>query len=121
MLLYNQLDNLYQLNFETNGGTTISSKIYFHYENIQIPSSPTKDGFVFDGWYYDEKLTQKCQFPIKLTEDTTIFAKWAVARNVSFYDEQGQLLYNIVVKDGDLLSYLYGPIKEVYDFICLSL
>ena len=29
--VYNQLDNLYQLNFETNGGTTISSKIYFHY------------------------------------------------------------------------------------------
>ena len=119
--VYNQLDNLYQLSFETNGGTTISSRIYFHYEEIQMPTSPTKDGFVFDGWYYDEQFTQKCQFPIKLTENTTIFAKWAVARDILFYDEQGQLLYNIVVKDGDLLSYRDGPIKEGYDFIGWSL
>lgn len=119
--VYNQLDNLYQLSFETNGGTTISSRIYFHYEEIQMPTSPTKDGFVFDGWYYDEQFTQKCQFPIKLTENTTIFAKWVVARDILFYDEQGQLLYNIVVKDGDLLSYRDGPIKEGYDFIGWSL
>ncbi len=114
--VYTSFDNLYQIHFETNGGSLINSIFYFHYENVNAPTSPIKEGFIFDGWYYDEKFTEECTFPIKLTKDTTIFAKWSISHTISFHDERGQLLYSIMVKDGDLLSFRDAPAKPGYLF-----
>lgn len=38
--------------------------------------TPTKDGYTFDGWYYDEDFKQSVGSEDKLTSNTTIYAKF---------------------------------------------
>jgi uncharacterized repeat protein (TIGR02543 family) len=45
---------------------------------IDAPPMPTKPGFNFGGWYLDEELTIKAEFPLQLTGDITLYAKWTV-------------------------------------------
>lgn len=41
------------------------------------PADPTEpDGYTFEGWYTDENLTIKAVFPITITEDTVLYAKF---------------------------------------------
>lgn len=69
-------DVLYVLTFDTNGGSNIS-KVYKAYGSVIKLNDyvPTYDGFEFDGWYTDEKLTDNVT-SVKLTGNTTIYAKW---------------------------------------------
>lgn len=41
-------------------------------------TAPTRTGFNFGGWYLDEDLTVKAEFPMQLTGDTALYAKWTV-------------------------------------------
>ncbi len=40
------------------------------------PTDPTKDGYVFDGWYEDQALTIPFDFNEVIISDVTLFAKW---------------------------------------------
>lgn len=43
-----------------------------------IPADPVREGYVFDGWYYEEECTNLWdnQFPLSETHTLTLFAKW---------------------------------------------
>ena len=43
---------------------------------MKEPAAPTKDGFVFDGWYKDSELTEKFDFTKGVTGSAIIYAKW---------------------------------------------
>ena len=40
------------------------------------PNEPTKTGSEFDGWYKEAALTNKATFPLSVTADITLYAKW---------------------------------------------
>ena len=74
--------------FFANGGTfadgTPISMDNKTNENGEITphASPVRDGYVFDGWYYDSKFTQAVDFSQPLqggTDHFMLFAKWTVA------------------------------------------
>jgi len=67
---------VYVLTFDTNGGSKIS-KVYKAYGTVIKLSDyvPTYDGYDFDGWYSDEKLTDDVT-SVKLRGNTTVYAKW---------------------------------------------
>lgn len=44
---------------------------------------PTRQGYVFAGWYRDEACTQVASATLTLTQDTKVYAKWTPA-NVSY-------------------------------------
>ena len=44
------------ISFDTNGGTEIESMVVD--DDFEMPSNPTKSGYVFDGWYTDAALTK---------------------------------------------------------------
>ena len=62
--------------FNTDGGSTIDSKSIKQGSSIGEIPSPTKDGFVFDGWYSDKELTKAYSTNTKITASTTLYAKW---------------------------------------------
>ncbi|GEM_PF-1658300 len=65
--------NTYTLSFETNGGNNLSSEV-LEYQSSFDSFYPTKDGFIFDGWYEDILLSITInQMP---AEDIVIYAKW---------------------------------------------
>lgn len=43
---------------------------------IERPIDPTRDGFIFDGWYADASFTTLYKFDSPVTKDTTLYAKW---------------------------------------------
>ncbi|MDR1093183.1 MAG: InlB B-repeat-containing protein [Clostridiales bacterium] len=66
----------YTVIFNGNGGTETSSITKNEGEKIQKPTNPTKQGYTFDGWYYDSALNNKAAFPLALDKDYTLYAKW---------------------------------------------
>ncbi len=74
------------INFETNGGSTIESITYDGRRAITMPEDPTKDGFVFDGWYWDNdtferSFTANSLLDEPVSNDLTVYAKWVSPLN----------------------------------------
>ena len=81
-----------QVSFFANGGTFVSDDgtdlgpLYDHPTNengeINQPTSPVRDGYVFDGWYYNSAFTQAVDFSQPLQgggDHFMLFAKWTEA------------------------------------------
>ena len=69
----------YTVTFDLDWGkmSSSSSVSVKDWEKITKPSKdPTKDDYKFEGWYSDAKLTKEFDFDTKITENTTIYAKW---------------------------------------------
>ena len=49
--------------------------------------TPTKDGYTFDGWYYDAEYTKAVQPTDKLTSNKTIYAKFTEIQPETFGDK----------------------------------
>ncbi len=63
--------------FNTNGGATLDNKSYRSDKKVSAADLPVpkRDGYVFNGWYLDEALTQKVDaFTPK--KDMTLYAGW---------------------------------------------
>lgn len=66
----------FKITFETNGGTEVAAVSKSKNTTVDLAKYITsKEGFDFDGWYSDEKLTQKVS-EIKVTANITVYAKW---------------------------------------------
>ena len=115
--VYSQMPNLYELSYETNGGNSMSPDYYYHSDNAYAASNPTKEGYVFGGWYLDEHFIEKCTFPMHLTKDTVIYAKWLIEYEINFFDMSGSKINTIKVLSGGTLPSYEAPLVMGYDFI----
>lgn len=66
----------YTLTFESNGGSSISPITVEYNSEIKKPNDPKMDGYNFVSWCTDISLANAVSWPIKLTENKTIYAKW---------------------------------------------
>lgn len=66
----------YTISFDTNGGSKLSNQTVTRNSVIKEPTTPTKDGFEFAGWYTDKELKTKYDFTSKVTKSITLYAKW---------------------------------------------
>lgn len=67
----------YDITFDTMGGTAVESQVRMYGELVEEVQPPTREGYVFDGWYRDQNTT----YPWNIQEDTvvesmTLYAKW---------------------------------------------
>lgn len=53
-----------------------TEKVYYN-DNI-IEYTPTREGYILDGWYTDRQLTQKYNFSNMPSENIELFAKWVL-------------------------------------------
>lgn len=63
----------YTVIFNSNGGSTINSQTVEENNKVTKPSNPTRNGFTFLGWYYNNN---KFDFNTKITSNLTLIAKW---------------------------------------------
>ncbi|WP_129689302.1 InlB B-repeat-containing protein [Gottfriedia acidiceleris] len=69
--------NTYTVKFNSNGGSSVTSKTVNYNSTISQPASPTRKGFVFLGWYKDAAGKVAWNFTKdRVTANTTIYAKW---------------------------------------------
>lgn len=66
----------YTVSFDTDGGSTVDSQAVTSGSTATKPADPTKDGFIFGGWYSDSELTTAYDFTTPVTADITLYAKW---------------------------------------------
>lgn len=70
----------YTLHYVTNGGNHLSSETKSSawtkdYEDLPIP---VRDGYTFEGWYWDLRLTEPVTGDVKVDKTTvTLYAKWS--------------------------------------------
>ena len=68
----------YTVSFDTNGGNeTIENQIISLYNPLTYPASPTKEGYMFGGWYETAECTGSIyDFSAGVSGDTILYAKW---------------------------------------------
>lgn len=66
----------YTAQFDTNGGSAVDKVKTDKNGKIERPADPTKEGYIFAGWYSDSKLTKPFDFSAELTANSTLYAKW---------------------------------------------
>ena len=85
------------MTFDTNGGSAISKVSKTSGTTVDLTGyTPTRDGYTFDGWYSNRELTIKVT-SIKLTSNTTIYAKWTAKSDMSFTDVADKAYYRDAV------------------------
>ncbi len=45
----------------------------------QVPEAPTREGYIFDGWYTNDGMTEKWDSDAEVTEALCLYAKWTAA------------------------------------------
>ena len=87
---------------DPDGNRIIEQTVIKHFEYVQAPTNPIKEGYSFVGWYQDSACTQEYDFYAEtVTGDVTIWAKFDInSYNVTFVVDTGlqyvaeNLVYN---------------------------
>ena len=67
----------FTLSFNTQDGSDVAAQTVISGELATAPVDPTKEGYIFIGWYKDESCTEAWDFDIEtVNSDITLFAKW---------------------------------------------
>lgn len=65
--------------FDMAGGSAVPSQTVTTGNLATRPADPTREGYVFGGWYKDSALTQVWDFDTeRIYDNTTIYAKWTL-------------------------------------------
>ncbi len=63
----------FKITFDTNGGTAVESLMVDKDGTFKRPKDPTKEGYTFAGWYYNDELYD---FNTKVTGNMKLEARW---------------------------------------------
>ncbi|MBE6538526.1 MAG: hypothetical protein E7671_03570 [Ruminococcaceae bacterium] len=67
----------FTVNFDTGDGTVVAEQHLRYGQKVAEPQEPTREGYIFDGWYKDKSRTMKYDFEHeKLRDDITLYAGW---------------------------------------------
>ena len=82
--------------FNSNGGKEIAPKKVVSGLKIKAPSTPTKDKYLFRGWYEDSTFSKEFDFNTPITSDMTLYAKWEAANFINEIRLAGDIQYGNV-------------------------
>jgi len=114
----------FEINFDSNGGSIVESVNYDGSSTVTIPDNPTKEGFIFDGWYWDNEtfdnpFTANSLLDTPIEDDITLYAKWNInTYTLTFKDYDDTVLYEESYDYNTDLSELVveDPSREGYTF-----
>lgn len=110
--------NEYTATFVTNGGSAVANVTG---SVIEAAPASTREFYALEGWYLDEGLTQKAQFPYEMSGNTTFYAKWTLAENAAvvtfdYAGGSGEETSRIVTKGGKV-GELPVPTRAGFEFV----
>lgn len=125
--LYAQWDrNIYEVSYNANGGNPTPEPVMIGYNyKLTQPDDPTKDGFIFGGWYSDEELTREWNFDLdEVLAEMTLYAKWidplgideSLASTVTLYPNPARTL----LKADNLRTAVHADIYSMEGKLVLS-
>lgn len=78
----------YRIQLNANGGSYSSSTSKWILQNSTLGSflgTPTRDGYMFDGWYTEPTAGTKVEETTKSTSDTTYYAHWTPNITITYH------------------------------------
>ena len=76
-LAYGDATRGFTVEFDSNGGTDVASQKLVDQRYAAEPEEPTREGYVFDGWYISEAYITRWNFETDpVEENMTLYAKW---------------------------------------------
>lgn len=91
----------YTIHFDSTGGSTVASIRVKRYDVVTKPEDPTRDGYLFEGWYLDQDCRQKFVFYRHPTQNLTLYAGWREAPSTD----------QMVMTIGETQMYVFGQWK----------
>ena len=113
----------HQVTFNSDGGSAVESQEVIHGQKAQRPVSPTKEGYIFVGWYTDSRKTVEFDFVNGvITKDTILYAKWEASDpeviTVTFNSKGGSEVAPITnIESGSKITKPADPVREGYVFV----
>ncbi len=78
----------FTVSFNSNGGSTVPSQKISASSLVIEPTEPTKENYVFLGWYADSYFTKKWDFRSDVpTSSMTLYASWKLFDEIVFLSE----------------------------------
>ncbi|WP_434748686.1 InlB B-repeat-containing protein [Paenibacillus amylolyticus] len=120
LTLYAQWMYSYKVSFESNGGSAVAAQRVNEGDKATAVV-PTKEGFVFSGWYSDMGLKDAYDFETRtVTGSIILYAKWTIVPKnnyvVSFNSNEGTEVANLTVEEGAVAKAPDAPTREGYTF-----
>lgn len=108
--------------FNSNGGSSVDNKYALPGNKITAPDNPTRDGFLFNGWYKEIELENQWNFDTDtLSTNTTLYAKWislGIKYNVIFDSNGGSAVASVEnLNAGELVPKPSDPTKDGNTFL----
>jgi uncharacterized repeat protein (TIGR02543 family) len=97
-------------------------------EEIQLPADPEKEGYIFDGWYWDKDTWEKpftanSLLNAPLSENMSVYAKWKTegenevqTYTITFNSNGGSSVTAITKEAGESITEPTAPTKAGYTF-----
>ena len=110
------------INFDSNGGSVCEPIEYVVGKNLDMPDDPTKENYIFGGWYTDngkwaDPLTVNTitNYPLSKSIQITAYAKWlSVNYTIKFETNGGETCSDLFVES--LSTELPIPKKSGFKF-----
>lgn len=105
-------NSTFTVTFDSNGGSEVPSQEIEAGGIVILPDNPTKDGYVFAGWYKDNE-TFRDMFTFgesgdKVTQDITLYANWLEDNPDLYQTEYALIDITIGYKRGDNADHVTG-------------
>ena len=67
----------FTVTFDSRGGTDVPAQSQMYGELLELPEPPTREGYLFTGWYKDHACLEQWNVEIETIEtDITLYAGW---------------------------------------------
>jgi uncharacterized repeat protein (TIGR02543 family) len=109
--------NITTIEFNSNGGTGISSITQNYGTAVTAPADPTKTGYTFAGWYSDAGLSSSYTFATMPAGDLSLYAKWTTNLYTITFDSAGGSVLSALTQPFDsTLVMPENPTREGFNF-----
>ena len=110
------ISDIANVTFDLNGAGNTWTVGVKSGEKISEPAEPSRDGYVFEGWYLEE---EKFDFSTPITKNIKLIAKWAPKSPIVTFDSNGGTeVASIQLDYGTKLTIPSNPTREGdYEFL----
>ncbi len=109
----------YEIHFNTNGGSEISTIKIKTINDFVLPNHPTKNGYEFSGWYLDNHTFEIPFHGITEIEESTLpiilYAKWSVNITYSHLLHEGDYITHYSVTPHPLIMSVSAIFNEAHE------
>ena len=96
----------YTITFNVDGETYTTKDVTVGWEYLTNDPTPTKEGYIFDGWYLDSECTKSVTYYYYATfidSNITVYAKWAEPCTITFKTNCEQTVESVEVPYGKII------------------